>query len=533
MQHSTSKESQLIFRIYSIYKLLLSPILLALFFFTQKQQTLGFINSQIFIGTLCIYFILNTIELALHNKAFFNRTSVLFITFVLDIIVVTLCAQTSGGTESTISVLYLITISAATILLSGTPAFAIAAIATIALLTSSGYLFLQGIFQQGQLFQAGLLGILNFTTAIIIYYLANRLRSSQVVVERSVAEAEKLLQLNQQIVQRMRTGIIVASKTNAIQFMNQSAREMFFNNGYYTPTSRELAPALVEQLSSWRRNENFVSKPFRIASKGLKLQANFSALEPDKIEGETLIFIEDARALAQRAQQLKLASLGRLTASIAHEIRNPLGAISHANQLLHESKDITSADARLLEIIDKHSARVNEIIENILQLSRRENTSPDKFDISNWLKAMVLEYQQGYSHNADINIEISPGTHIVQCDQSQLRQILVNLFDNGLRYSKKSTGSEKILVKIKNNTDNLSVSLEIIDFGQGVPKESRNKLFEPFFTTESAGTGLGLYLCKELCESNHIEIQYLMNEENMSCFTLGFSHPDKKLWLEQ
>jgi two-component system sensor histidine kinase PilS (NtrC family) len=234
------------------------------------------------------------------------------------------------------------------------------------------------------------------------------------------------------------------------------------------------------------------------------------------------VFVEDTRSIAQQAQQLKLASLGRLTASIAHEIRNPLGAISHAVQLLQESEAITQIDRRLCDIIYQHAKRVNHIVENTLALSRRKDTQVSLIDLHVWLQQFIENYT---SHQqAEIILDLENGTLPLRVDTTNLQQILVNLVDNGLRYSKQQIGVPKVILRGGVNQSNDNVFLEVIDFGPGIEGEQLQKIFEPFFTTEELGTGLGLYICKELCEINQASLYYFKTTRGESCFRIDFPH---------
>jgi two-component system sensor histidine kinase PilS (NtrC family) len=256
---------------------------------------------------------------------------------------------------------------------------------------------------------------------------------------------------------------------------------------------------------------------------------NFARLDPGH-ESHTLIFLEDNRAINQQAQQLKLASLGRLTASIAHEIRNPLGAISHASQLLSEDSALPPSDRRLVEIINSHTKRVNQIIENILQLSRRRVSNPETIRLDEWLPKFTNDYIASKGPNNKPIIDCLAGDAIdAKFDLGQLQQVLTNLCDNGLRYSHPPANCAHLVLEAGIDSATQQPYIKVIDFGDGISKENLQHLFEPFFTTESTGSGLGLYICKELCESNQALISYSHTHEGLSCFHIQLAHPDKTL----
>ena len=255
---------------------------------------------------------------------------------------------------------------------------------------------------------------------------------------------------------------------------------------------------------------------------------NFAFLTPES-DSDILVFLEDNRQIVQRVRQMKLASLGRLTASIAHEVRNPLGAISHASQLLSES--VTDDDKRMVEIILVHCNRVNLIIEDILDVSRHNDTTADFIDLDTWLLDFIENYKSTHELCDDIKIEIiSPDTK-VKVIKGQLEQVLNNLFDNGLRYSHKKTGRATLLVQagIESKDGDELPFLHIVDEGPGINGDEANLLFEPFHTTEPSGTGLGLYISKELCEANHSQLIYGRNSSGKSSFSIYFGNSDRAM----
>jgi two-component system sensor histidine kinase PilS (NtrC family) len=369
------------------------------------------------------------------------------------------------------------------------------------------------------------LGTLFFATSLGFQVLSQRLRSSQQLAQERAADVSKLQNLNQLIVQRMRTGILVVDVDGRIKMVNQAAAEFLQTNPSSPPAGNTLGPILQQQLETWRKHPETNSRPFRHTDTGPEIIARFTALNFEQ-SGDTLIFLEDSGQLAQRAQQLKLAALGRLTASIAHEIRNPLGAISHAGQLLRESPQLDSGDQRLTDIIVNHSHRINNIIENVLQLSRRTPPNPRRVDLGAWLHDYIEEYQEGLNDRAAISIKETAPVQVT-IDTDQLSQALTNLLDNALRYSAKATGKASAELFVSIGIKQLP-QLDVVDNGPGVAERDQEKVFEPFFTTEVKGNGLGLYMARELCEINQARLHYLRNEYGKSCFRINFSHPDRK-----
>lgn len=517
-----------LFRVYSWYRLVLALVLVVMLLGTLNQPLVGRFDPWLFAALAAAYFVYATLLLLIPARWHIGQRR-LFANFCVDIALLTALAHLSGGSGSGLSLLLLVAVAAGGLILSGRISLLVAALATLALLGDTLYLMgTQSQANQSPL-TAGTLGILFFAAALGFQQLSQRLRTTQLLAQQRAADVSRLQTLNQLIVQRMRTGIVVVDDAEHIQIMNQAAVELL----HAEPQQKSLArgenpfplPALQQQLRRWKEDSAAHSTPFLGAETGPELVARFTALDHDK-PGDTLIFLEDNGQLAQRAQQLKLAALGRLTASIAHEIRNPLGAVSHAAQLLQESTELGAGDRRLADIILNHSRRMNAIIESILQLSRRSPPNPRRLDLGAWLHDYLDDYRQGSSEAGSIAIrELKPVQ--VTVDPDQLSQVLTNLLDNALRYSRKATGRANAELNI-NVAGNGLPQLDVVDDGPGIDSRDQEKIFEPFFTTESKGNGLGLYIARELCEINQARLNYIRNSQGKSCFRINFSHPDRK-----
>jgi two-component system sensor histidine kinase PilS (NtrC family) len=269
----------------------------------------------------------------------------------------------------------------------------------------------------------------------------------------------------------------------------------------------------------------------------IEINASFTGVTPRLVGNDrdpvpagdlagALVYLEDAAETRQRAQQLKLASLGRLTASIAHEIRNPLGAISHAGQLLSESPQLSAADVRLTEIIAQHSRRMNAVVENVLALGRRETVISESFELGPWLRDFVTEVVERRSLDLeDLALRLPSEPIRVRIDRNQLHQILWNLVENALRYGR-SKPLVTLTCAILPQSDR--PCLDVGDTGPGMPLDVAEHVFEPFFTSETEGTGLGLYIARELAEANQALLTLHAHGQEGCCFRLSFAHPDRR-----
>ena len=287
----------------------------------------------------------------------------------------------------------------------------------------------------------------------------------------------------------------------------------------------KVCPPLAERYRLWHATSVNSGAPLRSRRGGVDILVSFTGLGLQGTEG-SLIFLEDAAATRQRAQQFKLVSLGRLAASIAHEIRNPLGAISHAAQLLSESSEHPDDNRRLTAIIQDHSQRVNAIVDNVLNLSRREASVPESFELSPWLERFVRELSARHAlEDGDVLVSVTPADMQIRMDRSQLQQVLWNLCENALRYSR---GRPRLELRCGLLVSSQRPFLDVIDHGPGISAQVEDNLFEPFFTTERTGTGLGLYIAAELCEANQASLGLYSNTAEGCCFRINFAPPARQ-----
>jgi two-component system sensor histidine kinase PilS (NtrC family) len=523
-----SQQNVSLLRIYNYYRVVLGVSLLVIFVRGIGEHLLGTLDPDLFVLTLSSYIVVNVVFAAaclFLPARTLDRQLLGFFVVVADSLTLVLLMHFSAGVSSGIGALVIVSVAAGSIFVSGRIATVMPAVATLAVLYEEFYLSLLPDTLPPDFFQAGLLGALYFGTSLFIQDVSRRLQSSEITALQRAAEVAALERLNRLIVQRMRTGIIVLDVEGDVSLINEAARTLL-------ATDRDMvAPALPEDLmqawTRWREDSTFRAEPFWPAPDTAQVRVSFSQLA-DNAEGETLAFIEDNTELQQRAQQLKLAALGRLSASIAHEIRNPLGAISHAAQLLAESPSLEKPDQRLTDIIQTHSKRMNGVIENVLELSRRRQPAPQRMTMREWLQSFVEQFRETRETSAVVEMKVLDEGAVVNIDPSQLGQVLTNLVTNGLRYSEKETGTAWIRLEAGVDEASERPYLNVIDKGPGIPEAQRQHLFEPFFTTEESGTGLGLYISRELCEANQIQLGYQPLDPTGSCFRLNFPHPKRQ-----
>jgi two-component system sensor histidine kinase PilS (NtrC family) len=512
-------------RLLSFYRVILAGLLAVLFFALSDSTTLGLHNPVVYklaaIGYL-LFGVLAGFGARLRRPAYELQTVA---QILVDIIAITLLMYASGGPASGLGMLLIISVATGSILLPGRMAFLFAAIATIAIIGEQTYssVILEASRPAGYT-QAGLLGLALFATAGIAYLLVLRIKETEALALRRGIDIDNLAKLNAMIVQRLQAGIIVTDHEHRIRLVNDTARKLLNRPTAKSDQSLQtFSPDLYKKLQTWRNAPEDEPSLLDVEATGTKLLTHLTLLGTSEGLG-SLIFLEDMATMSKRAQQVKLASLGRLTASIAHEIRNPLGAIGHATQLLDESEALDDSDRRLITIIGNHTRRVNTVVENVLQLSRPGTSLPQQIDLHDWLKSFVGEFgHSGSCQPGQIRFSVEPQDMEVHSDPSLLHQAVWNLCQNAARHATREETALQIRLVSTRLPSSGRPCLDIIDNGAGIDPELAEKIFEPFFTTKSSGTGLGLYIAREICESNQSRLDYFPATECGSCFRITFT----------
>jgi len=303
-----------------------------------------------------------------------------------------------------------------------------------------------------------------------------------------------------EIIRELDSGVLVVDAQNYVQLINDTARELLACEFAPLPIGvGRLSPSLLESLTFAKRG-SISSQPFTVETTGLSLLPRHISLS----SGGMLIRLDDHAQIRKQYQQLKLASLGRLSASIAHEIRNPLGAISHAVQLLQESQNLDSQDTELLAIAHQHTNRIDRIVEDVLQLSNRKNVKNDAIDLSH----AVTDFCKRFTTENNLNesqLQHTTEPNIVALfDADHLDQVLWNLCTN----SRLHNDNQEVQISITCwQSQQGAAVIDIIDNGKGISDLHREQLFEPFYSTHHNGSGLGLYIIRELCDLNKAHIE--------------------------
>jgi two-component system sensor histidine kinase PilS (NtrC family) len=514
------------------FRLLISTALLLIFAVDSEPHFFGEAKPTLFAASAAGYLVFAILSALSLRQEWVPRTVLATTQLIADIIAIVLIMHASGGIESGLGGLLVIFIGAGSLVIPRTVSATLAAIATFAILGEQAYSQVTSLSETSNYPAAGILSAIIFAMAMVTQPLASRIRASEALARQFGVDLKNLSELNQYIVQHLRESIVVIDAANHIRLINSSAARLLGASEAPPGTSLTgISAPLADYIEKWRLDPaSSAHAEMALVGEGnnVRITAHLAPLGKDgSREGPILVFLEDASHINARVQQSKLASLGRLSASIAHEIRNPVGAMSHAAQLLAESPGLGEDDLRLTEIIQTHSSRVSHIIENVLQLSRRDFGRPERLALRSWLAdfadefVRTLELQEG-----ELTIGEVPEDLEVRMDRSHLRQVLWNLCDNAVKYASETGG---IWVEVQGGrlSGEGRPYIEVLDSGLGVDAATADKIFEPFFTARSGGTGLGLYISRELCELNRATLFYLDRPGGGSIFRIVFSDPDR------
>ncbi len=423
-----------------------------------------------------------------------------------DVIFLGLLVIFLSGIEHGIGILLVFTSGAAAILLPLRYALALASLACLFMVVTAISNYLLYDFSARQVIQSALFGLTALVTAILANQIAYWARDYRLIAEKRKEALTELEQANELIIRRMRTGVIAVDANDRVRVMNESAWFALGSPKVRQQPLEDMSPRLYASLLKWRREPTDYPKPLTLESSQAGILPTFVALPAESGLG-AMIFLNDNNVVARRAVELSVNSLAKLTGSIAHEIRNPLAALTHASQLLEESPQISLAEMRLVHIIQNHAKRMNGIVENILQLSRREQSQPEVVPLHVFLPEFALEFETSKSdHSLDFAAELDTDEAFVLFDKSQLHQCLWKLMDNAIDHADRESIIPRVRLRLMTNEDSGYGVITIADNGPGIKSAQIDQIFEPFYSTRKEGSGLGLYIARQLCEANQAEL---------------------------
>jgi two-component system sensor histidine kinase PilS (NtrC family) len=375
------------------------------------------------------------------------------------------------------------------------------------------------------MFATGYLAIATLTSV-----LGRQMRESVDLAARRGADAASLAEVNELIIRRLRTGVLLVDRQGQLRLANEAAMLLLSDTSDHPGEGRDLqlaAPSLAKRLQAWRDSGRSDDTPLQLAPDLPEVVPRFTRLRAGS--DQVLIFLDDTSIVTRQVESMTLATLGRFSASLAHEIRNPLAAINYAVQLLEESKDLPTADLRLLEIVRQQGQRMNGIVENVLGLARREPAKPEHVELMAFTRRFVDDYAESHPLEHDtLRATGKPSAVNTLIDPRQLHQVLTALVYNALTYGRLPGQPARVTVHVSVDPAG-APTIDVLDRGPGVPESVVAQLFRPFFTTSGHGTGLGLYIARELCRANQATLEYVAVPGGGACFRIGLAAPSPLL----
>lgn len=441
-----------------------------------------------------------------------NLEITLPVQIIADIIFILLMMHVQNTSYSGMGLLLVIAVAAASLISDGRLALFYAAIATIGILLQQSFSSILNADPGNNYSTAIILSVACFAIAWLAHSLAKRMQQSELLASQRGLDLQSLAQVNALITHKMNDGVLVVDHDLFIKHHNLQAEALLNlkSENWEEKSLNVIAPEIAKLLIEWfgekqDENDNLSPNILKVNILSRELRVSFLPISDSRNEG-AVIFIEDWSHMQTQSHQVKLAALGRLTANIAHEIRNPLSSISHANQLMQEDEDTSPSNKRMLQIISDNVQRLDQIIKDVLELNRRDRTNQEIIQLENFITDFYNQFcaVENISAN-DFKLSIKATDATILFDRRHLNQILWNLCKNGWRHSQQNENSLKLDVY---TTHKSLLIIEVTDDGEGIPEETSNHLFEPFFTTEKSGTGLGLYIGRELAEANGANLQY-------------------------
>ncbi len=490
---------------FNVYRLIVALLLLLIVSIWGNTIWFGSYDMTLFVATDVAY-VLFSIGCFVLISARWRFNLLLAAQVAGDIAFIVVLMYASSGISSGLGLLLLTALAGAGLIARGRLTLFFAALATIAVLLEHTYEVLHFDASVTQYIQAGLLSGGYFATAWLAHTLAKYTQASERLAAQRELDLANMALVNQLVIRDMQDGVLVVDEKGVIRLYNARAERLLgpIAHELRDPALAEYAPALAARFEIWRQQTGTDTGP--AAPFTQNVSARFVPIGGRRELG-AVIFLEDQSAVQAQARQLKLAAIGRLTANIAHEIRNPLGAISHAAELMNEEPAINDTTRRLLAIIHENSRRLDRMVNDVLRLNRGERAHRERFKLVDFLKTFVEQFAQIEKVNPGIFAIELAGDPDVLFDRSHLNQVMWNLCRNALRHCRREPASIRIRVGLERRTG--IVKLDVADDGPGVAVELRSQLFEPFFTTSSGGTGLGLYIAREVCDANGATLDFV------------------------
>ena len=512
---------------FSLYRSLEAALFVFLAFSPLAMPIAALRHPMLARGVAVGYLLAALVLFLVTRKAHYGLKRQVALGLAIDILAAVGAVHAMANVENGIALLLTVNIGAGALLLPLRMGigFAIAAV----VLTIAEFFYAQSEF--GTTTGRNLAEVLMFGTtylaaAGLCHMLGRQMRESHALAAQRGAEVANLAQLNELIIRRMRTGVMVVDATGTIRLLNESAWHLLGQPSPAEYSLERVSEVLARRLYQWRFENLHDAHPVELSPDTSAVIPRFAKLTVT--DDLFLIFLDDTSLVSRRAEELTLSTLGRLSASIAHEIRNPLAAISYSAQLLEESPALPDTDRRLVEIIVNHCNRMNGIVENVLNLSRRERSRPESVDLSQWVFDYADEFKASHFLDQDELHPVAQNRHLyAMVDPQQLHQVVTNLVQNARAYGRLPGEPARITLTARQLSETSPPLVEVIDRGPGIPPRVADNIFDPFFTTDEHGTGLGLYLARQLCEANQATLDHVPVAGGGSCFRISLARAQR------
>jgi two-component system sensor histidine kinase PilS (NtrC family) len=510
----------------NVFRLTLTLVLLAVYHLVVTPRIVGESDPKLAWSALLAMLAFGCASLVTLHKRSPSAAVQTYLQFGADLVAIILLIHSSGGISSGLGGLLIVSVGALALLVPPDRAFMFSAVTTLALLLEQLLAQLEGLTTAAQFAPAGILGAVLFVITAVVQLLRHQVIETTALAEQRGVDLRDLVQLNEYIIQHLRESIVVVDGDDQIRLINESAVKHLGAGTRRDGSLWDASPELAKQLNAWR-DQSSDNGTISSADRSTPIQPHFAPLGQDR-RGGVVIFLEDTSLIRERVQQAKLAALGRLSASIAHEIRNPIGAMSHAGQLLAESPEIGQESQRLTDIIRVNARRVSQIVESVLALSRKSAAHPERLQLLPWLEDFAREFVQTVELYEDA-IAVTDASWDVQAemDPTHLHQIVWNLCDNAVKYASATAGAIAVELSCGYVETSGRPYLEVADRGPGIEPANVDEIFEPFFTSQPGGTGLGLYISRELAERNGATLRYYPRPGGGSLFRVVFADPGR------
>lgn len=496
---------------YGTYRLIIALCLFFVFFLTYQNLQHDYGHPLLYLSSVSIYIFLSLAQLVFYKFYSFHIVRQITLFFAIDVILFSALTFASDGPSLHISLLFVIAIFAASLLLEAKKALFITLVAVISVVYQQ---FLSGLFSLTSLNNLSISALL--AILFIVVYIIGQLtiRRFQVLENWSFTqslEINKLQNINRYILEQIETGYLVLDENCHIALSNPAARELLGISPLYAIDPFPLYKAQPDLFEILKFDQLKDGEKFEFDSQQSRSHIHVKVqklIVPHQTL--TLLVLQDSKRINQHAQQLKLASLGQLSASIAHEIRNPLATIVQANNLLEGSDDLQQK--QLIKMVNKQAQRIDKIIHDTLSMVKNNETHTSTIHLNTFIPAFIQDNLLDIADKIQANIEASS---FINFDESQIQQVLINLIRNAIRHNNK----DRSHIELNIYSHESYIRLDVIDFGEGISHENIRSLFQPFFSTEITGTGLGLYLSHSFCEANQAKLSYV-EKQCGACFRI-------------